>query len=804
MDAAGFLNHLTSAYWYQNQIAHVEVIPPRQASIGTLETPLHPALETSIQAKGLWPLYEHQTEALNALHAGYNVIVGTPAASGKSLCYQLAALDSILADKGTRAIYIYPTKALAQDQLKGLRQLGEGLTFQAAIFDGDTRYEDRPSIKRSTQIVLTNPDMLHLGMLPNHRTWSRLLQGLRYVVLDESHVYRGVFGSHVANVLRRLRRVCQVYGSAPQFILCSATIANPGELAHQLTGLSFMVIDKDGAPYGGKRFAFWNPPIVAEALVPDNPERSHEEESLPQTDSPVGVPSPLRSDRASGQPGLGNDRSAAQGKRTRRSANTEASTLFSELVSRHIRTITFVKTRRVAELVYLYAKEQLEKKVPGLGAMISPYRASYLPEDRRQIEGALFRGELMGVATTTALELGIDVGSLDATVITGYPGSIASTWQQAGRSGRRSEESLAILVGQGNPLDQYLMNHPETFFGRAVETALISPENPHIIQPHMLCAAYESPLTPEDKELFGAGFEEHIGDLSERGLLRYSGEKWYITTVIPYPADTVSIRSTSPHRYLVVDEGSGVILETVEEASASHQLHPGAVYLHQGEPYLVKRLDLGSRAAYVESNDGAYYTQTKDVTDIRIRRVRQSKMASGVNVYLGDVEVTNYVLGFKKKKPFTEEEVGEEHLDLPPRRFNTVALWFDIPQPALERIRRERSDLAGGLHAAEHAAIGVLPLFALCDRNDIGGVSTPLHPDTGEPQVFIYDGHPGGIGIAERGYQIIDELWATTLQVISECLCDDGCPSCIQSPKCGNNNHPLDKGVATFMLRALC
>ena len=755
MDASGFLEHIRKAHWYSKQIVHVETISPREASNGSLRTPLHPTLQSSIERKCLWPLYSHQAEAINALKDGDNVIVATPTASGKSLCYHLAVLDSVLADRTTRAIYLYPTKALAQDQLKGLRELGEDLPFQASIFDGDTPFEERPPIKRSTQILLTNPDMLHLGILPNHRTWSRLLQGIRYVVLDEAHVYRGVFGSHVANVLRRLRRICQIYGSSPHFVLCSATIANPGELARQLTGLSFKVIDRDGAPYGGKQFALWNPPIVDEA------------------------------------------------RSTRRSINTEAAGLFSELVSQHIRTITFVRTRRVTELVYLYARGQLEEKKPGLGSRISPYRASYLPEDRRRIEKAFFQGELMGVATTNALELGIDVGSMDATVITGYPGSISSTWQQAGRSGRRREESLAILVGQNNPLDQYLMNHPQALFGQPVESALISPENPHIIQPHLLCAAYESPLTSQDEALFGPSFTEHLKSLQEKGLLRSVGGKWYITTAVSYPAETVNIRSTSPHNYLVVEEGSGTIMETVEEASAFHQLHPGAVYLHQGDPYLVNHLDLESRTAYVGPTDGAYYTQAKDVTDIRISGVRRSRMVGNVNVYLGDVEVTNHVLGFRKRKPFTEETIGEEHLDLPPRRFNTVALWFDIPQQVLDQVSAAHLDLAGGLHAAEHAAIGVLPLFALCDRNDIGGVSTPLHPDTGKPQVFIYDGHPGGIGIAERGYQIIEELWSTTLKAVSDCPCDAGCPSCIQSPKCGSNNQPLDKWVATMLLTAL-
>ena len=756
MDATAFLDHLRGTDWYDHQITHVERIPPRPASSGTHRLHLDPALQQVLESRGLWPLYSHQIEAIDALRGGDNVIVATPAASGKSLCYHLPVLDSLLSDRTTRAVYIYPTKALAQDQLKGLRELGKGLPYQAAIFDGDTPTRERSSIKRSADLLLTNPDMLHMGILPNHKTWSRFLRGVQYVVLDECHIYRGVFGSHLANVIRRLRRVCRMYGSSPQFILCSATIANPGDLAQRLTGLPFKVIDKDGAPHGGKRFVFWNPPVL---------------------------------DRA---------------KSSRRSTNVEAATLFSELVSRQLRTITFVRSRKAVELVHLYARQQLEAKRHGLGERISPYRASYLPEDRRRIERALFQGDLLGVATTNALELGIDVGSLDATVITGYPGTVSSTWQQAGRSGRRNEESLSILVGQDNPLDQYLMNHPEALFGKPMESALVSPENPHIIQPHLLCAAYESPLASEDSRLFGDSFADHLAILQERGDLRYEGGKWYITTALSYPAETVNIRSTSSHSYLVVEEGPGTILETVEEASVLHQLHPGAIYLHKGEPYRVSHLDLSSGTAYVQPSDGGYYTQTRDVTDIGIRRVRQSRRAGGVDAYLGDVEVTNQVLGFKKRVPFTEEVIGDEHLDLPPRQFSTVALWFDVPQRALDVIGDARYELAGGLHAVEHAAIGVLPLFAMCDRNDIGGVSTPQHFDTGKPQIFIYDGHPGGIGIAERGYLMVEELWRATLSAVSECPCSAGCPSCIQSPKCGNNNHPLDKGLATVILRVLC
>ena len=392
------------------------------------------------------------------------------------------------------------------------------------------------------------------------------------------------------------------------------------------------------------------------------------------------------------------------------------------------------------------------------------------------------------------------MGSLDATVITGYPGSIASTWQQAGRSGRRGDEALSVLVGRANPLDQYLITPPEFFFGKPVEKALISPDNPYIIGPHLLCAAYEAPLEEADSRLFGPGFQTQVDNLTAQEFLRESQGKWHITLDMSYPAELVDIRSASTRTYTVVEEESGVILETVDETSAYFQLHPGAVYLHRGEAFTVTELDLENGAAYVSRTDAGYYTQSKDTTDITINRVRADKFAGGVQVYSGDVVVTTGVTGYQKRRPLTEEVLDEEWLDLPPRIFNAVALWFDIPEQFLDEADEKKLDLAGSLHAAEHAMIGVLPLFALCDRNDIGGVSTPLHPDTRQPQVFIYDGHPGGIGIAEMGYQMVGQLWNATLNVVTQCPCDDGCPSCIQSPKCGNNNYPLDKEGARRLL----
>jgi DEAD/DEAH box helicase domain-containing protein len=626
---------------------------------------------------------------------------------------------------------------------------------ELATFDGDTPLSERADIRKQSRIILTNPDMLHLGILPNHQSWSRLLRNLRYVVVDEAHVYRGVFGSHVAGVLRRLRRLCDYYGSSPRFICCSATIANPGEHAEKLVGLPFVVVDDDGSPRGGKDFVFWNPPIIDEV------------------------------------------------KSVRRSANSEATHLFTELVGHNIRSLTFARSRRLTELIYSYSRQSLAESNPALAGRIRPYRAGYLPQERRQIEQELFSGQLLGAVTTTALELGIDIGGLEATVLTGYPGSIASTWQQAGRSGRGRESSLSFLVGLDNPLDQYFMRHPDYFFGESVENALVNLENPYILRAHLLCAAWELPLGRGDEEYFGATLGEQMTELEGQGALRERRYRWFLAPTISYPAQSINIRSASGESYALIDAQSGALLETVEADVAFFQVHPGAIYLHQGEPYLVTGLDLAGRTASAVSTKASYYTQTKEITDLRVLRVISIRDCRQVKVHLGEVEVTTDVVGFKKKAQFTEEVIGEEPLDLPPYRFVTQALWFDLPPSAMARVAAAGRDLAGGLHAAEHAAIAILPLFALCDRNDIGGVSTPLHPDTGQAQVFIYDAYPGGIGIAEKGFELVEGLWSATLKVVTECPCLEGCPSCVHSPKCGNNNQPLDKMAAKILLEEL-
>ena len=751
-----FLHHLLTLHDYKQQIVHTERIAAREASVGKLDRSLHPALQKHLESLGISSLYAHQAMAVNEARSGKNVMVATASASGKTLCYNLPVLEAILDDQSSRALYLFPTKALAQDQLRNLKELGctEFVSpAGCATFDGDTPQSERAGIKRQAKVVLTNPDMLHLGILPNHKSWSRLFRNLKYVVIDEAHIYRGVFGSHVANIMRRLRRICAAYGSNPQFICCSATIANPKEHAENLVRLPFDIISKDGSPHGGKSFIFWNPPLI---------------------DENGGA---------------------------RYSANSEATFLFTELVRSYIRSLVFTRTRRLTELIYIYSREKLGNS---LGRLIKPYRAGYLPEDRRQIEQELFGGQLLGVVATTALELGIDIGDLDATVLVGYPGSISSTWQQAGRSGRGINDSVSFLIAQDNPLDQYFMHHPESFFGKNFENALINAENINILKPHILCAAWEQPLSEDDSLFFGAAFDRAASELAAEGKLRKSGGRWYLSPRISHPAQDINIRSSSGKNYAVVDASQGhQLMETVEASVAFFQIHPGAIYLHQGESYIVKELDIENRVAIVEPTDVSYYTQTKELIDIRILKTERERSCLGIKVCLGEVDVTNNVVGFKKKMQFTEEIIGDEPLDLPPLRFLTQALWFDLPEEGINEVAEAGLDFAGGLHAVEHAAIAMLPLFALCDRNDIGGVSTPFHADTGKAQIFIYDAYPGGIGISAKGFEMMEELWSATLKAIEECPCQEGCPSCIQSPKCGNNNEPLDKKAAVILLRGL-
>ncbi len=758
MDISAFIDHLVALPDYNAQIAHIEHIPPQSASFGELDNPLSANLEEILKARELLPLYTHQSEAINNARQGNNVIVSTSSASGKSLCYNIPVVEKTINAAGSCALYLFPTKALAQDQLRSFTEMfcPHLIRYErVATFDGDTPSAERSAIRKQARILLTNPDMLHFGILPNHRSWSRLLRHLEYVVIDEAHSYRGVFGSHVALVLRRLRRLCMLYNTNPIFICCSATINNPEKHAEKLVGSPFKLVDNDGSPKGGKDFVFWNPPTMDYA------------------------------------------------KSIRRSANSEAAMLFSELIRNDIRTLAFSRTRRLTELIASYSKRRLAELSPSHLNRVKAYRAGYLPQQRRLIEHELFSGRLTGVVATNALELGINIGDLEATIITGYPGTIASTWQQAGRSGRRSDKSLSILIAFDNPLDQYFMHHPEFFFGKGFENAIINQQNTYILQAHILCAAWESPLSRVDGDFFGTGMISEAEALQKQGTLRQKRDQWYMSPFISYPAQDINIRAASGDNVTLIDSATNLPLETVEMSNALSQLHPGAIYLHQGESFLVTSLDLSSHSAYAEPTQVSYYTVAKDITDLHIIKTTEKKKYGRVNISLGQVEVTTTIVGFKKKAQFTEEVIGEEPLDLPPQQFPTIALWFDLPPKIISSLAKAELDLYSGLHAAEHASIAVLPLFAMCDRNDIGGVSTPFHHDTGKAQIFIYDGYPGGIGISEKGYELIERLWRTTLDIIAECPCQEGCPGCIQSPKCGNNNEPLDKKAAMTILEGI-
>ncbi len=757
MNPERFLARLARQPDYHNQIVHVEEIAARAARYGDLDAPLPPRLADALARQGADKLYAHQTDAIDLARTGHNLIVTTATASGKSLCYNAPVLETLLLNPDARAIYLFPTKALAQDQKGKIDALGLAPDVVAATYDGDTPKEERGWVKRAARLVITNPDMLHIGVLPYHTGWGLFFRNLRYVVVDEAHVYRGVFGAHVANILRRLRRVAASYGSEPQFLACSATIANPGELFGKLTGLSAETVSGDGAPTGKKHFVFWNPPIY---------------------DKETGA---------------------------RKSSNAEATTIFTTLVGEGVRTIAFTRARKSAELLLAYSRAAFERTTrPELAQKIISYRAGYTPAQRREIERRLFNGELTGVTATNALELGVDIGGVDACVLTGYPGTVASTWQQAGRAGRRQGDSLAVLVAADNPLDQFLMRRPDYFFGRPHEHAALDPLNRHILGGHLLCAAYERPLDAADLELFGGERARHVAHrLCEEGALASRGDR-FVYAGTEYPAGLINIRSASLNQFVIVDMSrGGATLGTVEEAKAFETLHPGAVYLHMGEAFVVEELDVQNFRAHVRPAVASYYTEPRIESHTEIKETWASKEWGDTIAYFGEVTVTSTVVGFKQKQLFSDEVLGNFDLDLPSQQFETEAVWYPIPSSLVARLEREEGDLGGAVHAVEHASISLLPLFALCDRNDIGGVSTPYHPQVGAPAVFVHDAHPGGVGIAETGYRLLDEWLGATRTLLEECPCADGCPSCIQSPKCGNNNEPLDKTAARTLLQGI-
>ncbi|MBK5305503.1 MAG: DEAD/DEAH box helicase [Frankiaceae bacterium] len=745
------------------RITHVEHVPARVGRRADWPAWVPQLLVDRLQHAGVPAPWEHQAAAADLARGGSSVVIATGTASGKSLAYLLPVLASQLEDERATALYLSPTKALAADQLRAVRALN--LTaVRAATYDGDTAREEREWVRRHASLVLTNPDMLHRGVLPRHGDWASFLRGLRFVIVDECHSYRGVFGSHVAQVLRRLRRVCTRYGASPVFLLASATVSSPEESAGRLTGLTVTPVTDDASPRGSTEFALWEPPLM-----------------------------PALHGSAGG---------GEHGAPVRRSATAETGDLLADLVVEGARTIAFVRSRRGAEAVALNARRAILEAAPELGSRVAAYRAGYLPEERRELERRLQSGDLLGIAATNALELGVDVAGLDAVVLTGWPGTVASVWQQAGRAGRAGQGALAVFVARDDPLDTYLVHHPEALFGRPVETTVLDPGNPYVLGPHLCMAAAELPLTEDDLSLFGDedAVRLLLGDLVRRGLLRSRPKGWFWTS---RERPEVDIRGAGGPPVRLVETGTGRLLGTVDASSAHGQAHTGAVYLHQGETYVVDALDLAEAVALVRLDDPDYSTSARDITDIRIVGTQASTSYDGVTLCLGTVDVTNQVVSFLRKRVGTGEILGEEPLDLPVRQLRTRAVWYTVSERVLGLAGLESSDVPGAAHAAEHAAIGLLPLFATCDRWDIGGVSTALHEDTGECTVFVYDGHPGGAGFAERGYARGASWLYATRQAIAACECAAGCPSCVQSPKCGNGNEPLDKAGAVRLLDAV-
>jgi DEAD/DEAH box helicase domain-containing protein len=726
----------------------------RAARFAPLPAQLHPELVKALQAAGIERLYSHQAQALAAAWKG-PTIVTTGTASGKSLCFNLPTLDTLLRDPKARALYLYPTKALAQDQARAISSLGLHERIRPAIYDGDTPRESRNEVRRKANLVLTNPDMLHLGILPHHDAWSTLFSNLAVVVVDEAHIYRGVFGSHVANVLRRLRRIAAAYGTAPRILLTSATIANPLELAERLTGLEEVtLIDDDGSPSAGRRIAIWNPPVTDEVLG------------------------------------------------TRRSALAEGAELLAGLVAAGARTICFVRSRKGVELLSRITRDELERLGAGeLGELVTPYRGGYTAAQRREIEARLVAGEVRAVVTTDALELGIDVGALDAAVVVTFPGTIASLRQMWGRAGRR-RRGLACYVAGEDALDQFFARHTEDFLDRPVESAILDHESEEIHLAHLLCAAHEGPLSERDAEFFGPRTLAYLERLEGLGELRAKDGQFVLRRRERYPAGEVSLRSASRDSFEIVEMGTGEALGTAEFARAFSALHPGAIYLHLGRSFHVRELDLQARRALVEPFDGDWYTQPKRETETLIERLLDRRETLGVTLSFGRVLVTETVLAYQRRRLSDHAEIDLTALELPPTRFATQAVWFELGGDTLDGFPLEL--LLGSLHAVEHAQIAVLPLLAMCDRWDIGGLSTNAHPQTGGPTIFIHDGHPGGVGITRIAFAHFEELVADAHRLIAECSCRDGCPSCVQSPKCGNLNEPLSKrGAAELLERML-
>jgi DEAD/DEAH box helicase domain-containing protein len=732
------------------RLVHQHMNPARAPRFVPLPPALSPWVTEALKRAGVTRLYDHQAEAVQRAFDGPTIIT-TGTASGKSLCFQLPTLEVLSTDRTARALYLYPTKALAQDQARALHAFGLPQAIRPAIYDGDTPRAERAAIRKRSNLIITNPDMLHVGILPHHPAWGDLLANLAFVVVDEAHVYRGVFGSHVANVMRRLRRAAAIHGSTPRFLLASATIANPVELAERLTGLSdFHLVDHDAAPSAARRTVMWNPPLLDEQL---------------------GV---------------------------RGSALYEAAELFSELVAAGVRTICFMKSRKGVELILRHSLDRLD---PDLAERISPYRAGYTPAQRHDIERRLAGGELLGVVATDALELGIDIGQLDAAICVTFPGTVASLKQMWGRAGRRGR-GLALYVAGEDALDQFFCRHPDEFLDRPVEAAILDPHSPEIYGEHLVCAAHEAPLTEDDAQFLGSKWRAHAEELEAAGFLRERPRGFVPSRADDYPAARVALRSASPDSFVLIDVSSGELIGTIEGARAYATVHQGAVYMHLGRNYEVLELDLEGRRALLEPFTGDYFTQAKRESMVYIERLHEQRQTLGVTLSFGEVVYSETVLGYQRKGLQDHEVIDFHALELPTVEFPTRALWYELDELiAAEPFPAEH--LLGALHALEHGQIAVLPLIAMCDRWDIGGLSTNAHLQTAGPTIFIYDGHPGGVGITRRGFDQFERLVGDAQRLIGECPCRSGCPSCVQSPKCGNLNEPLSKRGALELLGRL-
>jgi len=775
MDSETFLRRLPNRRFFKGQMRHVELLARRTAQFAELPGGLHPAVRQTLKAYGIDRLYAHQADAIARIRAGANVVIVTGTASGKTLCYNIPIVESVVEDPLATALLLYPTKALTQDQLKGLARFQAeqaGATFLAGSYDGDTPQNLRRRLRDGGNFVLTNPDMLHQGILPHHARWNRFFSHLKYVVIDEVHAYRGVFGSHLANVIRRLDRICRHYGSTPQFICSSATIANPLEHAQHITGRPMELVTTDGSPRGPKRFVMWNPPPLERA--------------------------------AQGQ----NDNWRAGG--DRRSPLWEAVYLMAALVREGIQTIAFTRTRLAAELICKNCRDLLRPESRKLADSIRAYRGGYLPEERREIERQLARREILGVASTNALELGIDIGSLDACIIVGYPGTIASLWQQAGRAGRGQDESIVFLIAQNSPIDQYLMTHCGYLFAQSPEHAVTDPDNPHIAVDHVRCAVHELPLPDAEAERFGPYAAAVLELLEEDGQVRHIDAAWY-WACSDYPAAQVNLRNISGVVYTIQDESDGErVIGTTDEISALSQLHEHAVYLHAGETYFVNRLDLEQKIAHVERRDLDYYTQSVQSSQIRIDEKLEETTGDRLKFGYGDVTVTTTIPMFRKIRFHSRDSLGFEKLELPPQMLETVAMWIAPPEDTARRMTEHGLVIGEGLIGIANVLVEVAQLYVMCDVQDIGTVVDAAC--LGRDSLFVYDRYPGGMGFARRCLDNIEEILRTIQTVVRECRCEEGCPSCVGAAIPAFAMTDLDSAVrgripnkqaAAFLLREM-